>query len=278
MQNPIFRISPSRRLESQFMPALQASLRTFRKAAWASYLALALLSGVAASQAATYYIDYNGGNDSNSGTSKSAPWKHCPAMEPFSGSYTHQDGDRFIFKGGVTWPRAAVPLYIREGGAAGNHDYYGVDQTWFSGGSWTQPTFTAGGLPFINHVANHRENMIRVSSSGSQYITFDNLKITGWRVTDHLGNQTDGYGINVYASGNITVSRCYIGNWTVASSEDGGGCLGGDYQLVGFREAYDCVLEGPHSIDPQYITATGGFTAGNGVREWTELFDATLVV
>jgi hypothetical protein len=272
MQNPIFRISPSCCLKLQFMPALQALLRTLRRAAWASHLAFALLSGVAASQAATYYIDYNGGNDSNSGTSKSAPWKHCPAMEPFSGSYTHQDGDRFIFKGGVTWPRAAVPLYITVGGAAGNHDYYGVDKTWFAGASWTRPVFTSNGLPFVNFPFDtHRENMIRIYGSNSQYVTIDNLHITGWAVTNQYRNNTDGYGINVYSSGNVLVTNCYIGNWTPAAPQDGGGCLGADWQVVGFREAYDCILEGPLSIDPKFKSDPGGVTAGNGARRWTRV-------
>lgn len=63
---------------------------------------------------ATYYIDYASGSDANAGTSTGSPWKHCPSMEPFSGSYSHSDGDVFVFKGGVTWPNAALPLYITQ--------------------------------------------------------------------------------------------------------------------------------------------------------------------
>ena len=28
----------------------------------------------------TYYIDYEGGDNTNNGTSKSTPWKHAPGM------------------------------------------------------------------------------------------------------------------------------------------------------------------------------------------------------
>jgi hypothetical protein len=193
-------------------------------------------------------------------------------MEPFSGNYVHQAGDRFIFKGGVTWPRAAVPLYITVGGAAGNHDYYGVDKKWFAGASWTRPVLTSNGLPFVNFPFDtHRENMIRIFGSDSQYITIDNLHLTGWTVTNQYRNSSDGYGINVYSSGNVLVTNCYIGNWTPAASKDGGGCLGADWRLVGFREAYDCILEGPVAIDPQFKSDPEGFTAGTGVRLWTRV-------
>jgi polygalacturonase len=78
--------------------------------------------------------------------------------------------------------------------------------------------------------------MIRIYGSNSQYVTIDNLHITGWAVTNQYRNNTDGYGINVYSSGNVLVTNCYIGNWTPAAPQDGGGCLGADGQVVGFRE------------------------------------------
>src|ERR1700736_4531383 len=96
--------------------------------------------------AATYYIDYSSGSDSNNGTSKNTPWKRHPYMAGRSGSYSHQAGDRFIFKGGVTWPHDCWGLNLHgNGGNASAYDYYGVDQTWFTGASWTRPKFDAQG-------------------------------------------------------------------------------------------------------------------------------------
>ena len=37
------------------------------------------------SWAATYYIDYASGNDSNNGLSIASPWKRCPGMTNFAG-------------------------------------------------------------------------------------------------------------------------------------------------------------------------------------------------
>src|SRR5436305_12913902 len=66
----------------------------------AACVSLALFS---TASAATYYIDFADGSDGNSGTSKSSPWQRCPGMNGFNHSYIHTPGDRFIFKGGVTW-------------------------------------------------------------------------------------------------------------------------------------------------------------------------------
>ena len=93
---------------------------------------------------ATYYIDYDSGLDLNVGTSKVAPWKRCPGMKGWAGKYVHAAGDRFAFKGGVTWPFAALPLKIANGGAAGNVDAYGgLDTAWYAGKAWSQPVLDA---------------------------------------------------------------------------------------------------------------------------------------
>jgi hypothetical protein len=74
--------------------------------------------------AATYYIDYNAADDSANGTTTSTPWKRCPGMTGFAGSYDHSAGDKFVFKGGVTWPVAVLPLTIGYSGASGSSDQY----------------------------------------------------------------------------------------------------------------------------------------------------------
>src|SRR5438046_6716039 len=106
-------------------------------------LLLALLTAISA-QAGTFFVDYSAGSDSNNGTSKSTPWKRCPGMGGFTGTYTHAAGDRFIFRGGVTWPNGCFGMNINgRSGTAGNYDYYGVDQTWFTGSPWSRPKWDA---------------------------------------------------------------------------------------------------------------------------------------
>jgi len=72
---------------------------------------LVLLGLAKNSSAATYYVDFDSGNDSNSGTSQSAPWKHAPGDPNATGApadrgYYHnplQPGDNILLKGGVVY-------------------------------------------------------------------------------------------------------------------------------------------------------------------------------
>src|ERR1700677_3277198 len=133
----------------KFMKEIKIELlRTLR-----SFAVVCCLLPAIPARATTYYIDYDSGNDSNSGTSKSSPWQHHPYMYPGSwtgGTFVHSPGDQFIFKGGVTWSYPCFVLRIQsgQGGAADSPDYYGVDKTWYSGSSWSSPVFDAGGYPF----------------------------------------------------------------------------------------------------------------------------------
>jgi hypothetical protein len=77
--------------------------------------------------AATYYIDYVNGLDSNNGTTTSKPWKFAPEMPGFTGTYSHSAGDVFVFKGGVTWPMQSGHtnvLSISNSGSSGSPDVY----------------------------------------------------------------------------------------------------------------------------------------------------------
>src|SRR6185436_16286508 len=108
----------------------------------------------------TYYIDFETGNDSNSGLTKNTPWKHAPGMPNATGvpgaiqkSTTGCDGypwgcdysdSRFIFKGGVTWDYTNRDWWVRLKGTPGHYVYFGVDQSWYTGASWTRPKFDIG--------------------------------------------------------------------------------------------------------------------------------------
>ncbi|MEY2486525.1 MAG: hypothetical protein QOH39_2173 [Verrucomicrobiota bacterium] len=153
--------------------------------------------------AGTYYIDFVGGSDASAGTNKSTPWKRCPGMSGFSGTYIHQAGDHFIFKGGVTW--LGLGIAIANNGAVGNPDYYGVDQTWFTGGSWARPKFD---------YAYNTGTGINLGSQG--YVTFDNIEMC------HVSsNQSQGTGLIVgYAPVHLTVKNCYLHGWRTTAAKD----------------------------------------------------------
>lgn len=84
-----------------------------------------------------YYVDCGNSlgtsSDSNNGTTKTTAWIHAPGMTGAIMTYTHANGDRFIFHGGSTCPQAYLPWTFTNHGTSGNPDYYGVDTTWYSG-------------------------------------------------------------------------------------------------------------------------------------------------
>src|SRR5579862_4367970 len=96
----------------------------------------------AAGSGRTFYVDFSSGSDSNAGTSQTAPWKRVPGMTGFTGSYTSQPGDTFIFKGGVTWT-ASYPWTFKSG-ASGAPIIYTTLSSWYNGSAFTRPVFDDG--------------------------------------------------------------------------------------------------------------------------------------
>lgn len=164
---------------------------------------------------ATYYIDFQSGSDVSVGTSKLAPWKRCPGMNGFAGSYSQQAGDTFIFKGGVSWTSGCFPMTWK-GGIGGLRTIYTTDPNWFSGGSFTRPIFDRGG------VATH------TLMTAAGFVTFNNIEVTGFSWNAGSG----GFGttmILVGGNGQITISNCYFHGWTHAGF--GSGCRD-DLQII----------------------------------------------
>ncbi|MEN6433539.1 MAG: right-handed parallel beta-helix repeat-containing protein [Smithella sp.] len=81
---------------------------------------------------ATYYIDFDHGSDSNSGTSANAAWKRCPgdlqATDRAAGNKL-APGDQIIFKGGVVYKGSAT---LQWSGTSGNIITYDGN----SAGTW----------------------------------------------------------------------------------------------------------------------------------------------
>jgi hypothetical protein len=202
--------------------------------------------------ATTYYVAANG-SDTNNGTSKTTPWLHAPGMATCSGtcaSYTPVAGDRFIFRGGDTWHFGnsnASPytgsascgistcgLHINWSGAAGNPIYFGVDKTWFSGGSWTRPIFTGDNptsTSAVGSCAFDDTNFTFVQAAVLHDITIDNFDFTGFC---HSGNTSSGVYIQAQQASstpqsNRTFSNLAFHGWThtAFNCSGGGTCFGG---------------------------------------------------
>jgi len=145
-------------------------LNTSKNTIILSIALFAILAITSNSMAATYYIDYQNGSDSNSGITKSEPWKRQPYMAGWSGSYSHSAGDIFVFKGGVTWAAACFQMTIAAGGTSEAQDEYTVDETWYDGGSYTAPVFDG------ENSLGSGEYLIR-DDTGHGYVTFKGIKI-----------------------------------------------------------------------------------------------------
>ena len=176
-----------------------------------------------------YYADFAGGSDSNAGTSEASPWQHLPGMGGtvsgvgpgaidtqngsggICGSVCDLHGTGFILKGGVSWTSAAWPATIRATGTSGGYVYYGVDPTWYTGGSWSRPIFNAGGA-----AANLCGNTTTPASTSTcfQGFSFWTLAPVGYVVIDNI-EFTNLYwyaaGVTNGQEGYINIARCGAG-------------------------------------------------------------------
>ncbi len=166
----------------------------------------------------TFYVDYVGGSDSNNGTSASTPWQRSPGMTAFAGTYTHAAGDCFVFKGGVTWPNAALQLHITNSGTSANPDYYGVSQSFFTGASWTRPIFNGGGAT----VSGVNASLISLNSVSN--VTVDDIECTNQFIP---GSSLNEFCVNATSCSGLDIKNMYAHSWSVASASVGGGNNGG---------------------------------------------------
>jgi hypothetical protein len=178
-------------------------------------LTICLMMGGIAS-ANTYYIASNG-SDSNNGTSKTTPWLHAPGMKICSNacaSANPKPGDQFIFRGGDTWTSSSFTWAWDWSGSSGNPITLGVDQTWFSGSSWTRPIFSGGGT----FPGNSAAFLLNISSA--TYVTVADFEFTGvyWSgssaASGILGYIYLGLGSN---PSNILIHDNYFHGWSHAA-------------------------------------------------------------
>lgn len=179
---------------------------------------LGCLLGAKAAVAATYYVDYAGGSDSNNGTSKTTPWQHAPGMQScvsVCASTSIKAGDSIIFKGGAgeTWPNSSFQWSLPSNGTSGSPIYVGVDKTWYAGSSWSRPILSAGGAV----IPNNFNTMFSVPAN----VTIDNFEITGfyWTTASCSGAPYGDCGIfNAGQRSGQTWENLYIHGWTHAGT------------------------------------------------------------
>lgn len=235
-------------------------------------LILALCASV---QAGTFYIDFTGGNDASAGTSTGAPWKRHPYMNGFSGSYSHTAGDRFMFKGGETWPVTCFRMDISSGGNISIRDYYGADTSWFSGGSFTRPLFDFQNT-LINNAGFWPGSGVHVTAS---YIDFDNIELARHRAPLVNSPGTNSFGcVSLLLDGAVnefTLTNSVIRDWSIPTpvppnGDNGGG--GGIHYINGGGQIHLVVT---HCLLHQQNAGVKSGAAVNlfGTIEYTEIHD-----
>lgn len=168
--------------------------------------------------AATYYVDFDGGSDANAGTSTGAAFKRCPGDASATGtaaSTTLTAGDTVIFKGGVNYI-GKVDLN-RSGSLASRIVYDGN----------TAGTFGTGRAAF--NPTNHPTIIIGMEATASvSNLTIRGFSFTelggyhvlpatnGCTVIDTVGKPGEGIELFDYSCMDITIDDCTfseIGEW-----------------------------------------------------------------
>lgn len=128
-----------------------------------------------------YYVD-PAGNDSNHGTSPSAPWQ---SLGKVNGT-VFQPGDQILFKRGGTWFGTLSPQGQGDSSATIRLSSYGE-----------------GAKPLIHG----NGNWAVISLSSQSYWTIDGFEVTNW-----AGNDSSRSGIRIDASGSGTLRGIKILN------------------------------------------------------------------
>lgn len=175
---------------------------------------------------ATYYVDWENGNDANDGLTKSTPWKRAPGMQgcsdncaTYESAHNSRDttgaGNRFILKGGVTWPNSVLAWDWNHGGGTGWGEgerlYFGVDATWFAGSSWSRPIIDAQSLPVTPDPVTGSSAMVRFYKGTNGYFVVDNMEFKGLRQIDNGLNGTTM--LNMQTT-KFEVKNCYFHGWS----------------------------------------------------------------
>jgi hypothetical protein len=146
-----------------------------------------------------YYVAANG-SDSNDGLSEASghPWLHAPGMKNCTAdcaSNTPAASDGYIFRGGDTWhignsgasPYTGGTWSWTWSGNSSNSIYIGVDQSWYSGGSWVRPIMngdnplssTAGSGAGVSSCTYGGGGQTLFSANPARYYHLDNFEWTG---------------------------------------------------------------------------------------------------
>ncbi len=228
-----------------------------------------LLSPSAA--AATYYVSYATGADTNAGT-KASPWQNAPGMALCASSCNSTSinaGDHIILRGGDIWPNGDFAWTPPNMGSSSAPGYLGVDQTWYSttagtnsvncGSSFCRPILDAGNAIIEGGNVNNAGKNIVANFGNFTYVTVDSFEM---RHFYYDTNTLTGACCNIIFSydgaTNTTFENFYIHGWSYNSA---GACcapaFNGGGQLDTNITITTTIVDGSDTV---LTTCTGGNT------------------
>lgn len=183
-----------------------------------SFIIILILTSSA--NATTYYIDYPNSEgtsaDTNSGTSISTAWIHCPG-DPRAVSYANKTlspGDIVVFKGGITYYTGTSPITVNASGTVGN-------VITFRSGHIHGPVWGTGRA--VMDATASTSNGITMTDRHDitiEGIQFQNLLITPDQVAQSVNALIVAQGAS--GNGNILIDNVVVTNTTVNGIEFSG--------------------------------------------------------
>ena len=216
-----------------------------------------VLLTVSISNAATYFVDFSNGSNSNAGKSQAAAWKQCPGdasatLVPAQTSLSA--GDTVLFKGGVVY-KGQIGIKWSGTSASGPIVFDGN-----STGIWGDGKAIVDG-------ENTRSNGFTSSGSVS-YIVIRNFEIRFMKYTGVAW--AGGCGIQIDNASHVTIADCYIhevGYW----NNDGSVVPAGSG--INMVEPVSCLITGNEITKTglggiQLDGAQNNFISGNNIHDY----------
>ena len=187
--------------------------------------------------ATTYYVDCNGGNDGNAGTSPTAAWK---TLSPVNAKQ-FAPGDSLLLISGCTWTGTLQPRGSGTNGSTITIDQYGTGaMPHVEGGGATEAVLLSGqeywdinNLEVSNQAATAGTRRgVRVIATGvSHHIHLSGLNVhnvSGQLGTDATSKNTGGIGFESTGGAGASFDDILIENCTIAHADDVGLYLSAD--------------------------------------------------
>jgi hypothetical protein len=177
-EKSVLQTSSHQLIPNEAMRGIAMKTKTLGLTVLAGLIVFCGLSGCTAAYAATYYVDYDSGSDTDPGTSPTAAWQHAPGDSNATGNPQTtmlSAGDQVLFRGGVRYSGSIV--IPASGGDQGPLRYTGngwgsekaiIDGGQDLGGSWTRcaSADACGGNPNYMHIYHTAAPLHKTFQSG----------------------------------------------------------------------------------------------------------------